>query len=120
MRPIPHMIAYSMTKAAQVNVTRGLAELTKGTRVTVNSVLPGPTMTEGVVKYMEGYAKENNIATVDEAIADYFAKNETTSLLQRFAAPEEIAHVTLFLCTQQAVVINGAAQMAEGGVIRHV
>jgi NAD(P)-dependent dehydrogenase (short-subunit alcohol dehydrogenase family) len=120
VRPLPHMTAYSMTKAAQINLARSLAELTKGTRVTVNSVLPGPTMTEGVEKYIEDFGKAHGLATREDAMKAYFAKHETTSLLQRFLEPEEVANVVVFVCSKLGSAINGAAQMAEGGIVRHI
>eukprot|EP01102_Stenamoeba_stenopodia_P020080 TRINITY_DN7720_c0_g1_i1.p1 TRINITY_DN7720_c0_g1~~TRINITY_DN7720_c0_g1_i1.p1 ORF type:complete len:278 (-),score=82.75 TRINITY_DN7720_c0_g1_i1:111-944(-) len=119
-RPLPHMVAYSVTKAAQVNFARGLAEITKGTAVTVNSVLVGPTWTEGVEKYIEGFAKEHNIPTPEEGAKQYFKEHERTSLLQRFIQPKEVADIVLFLASPLAAAINGAAQKAEGGIIRHV
>lgn len=70
VRPIPDMIHYSMTKGAQINFARGLAELTKGTNVTVNSLLPGPTATEGVESFKDGLAKEYN-CTKEEAVATF-------------------------------------------------
>ena len=120
MRPLEHMVGYSASKAAQINLARGLAELTKGTNVTVNSVLPGPTMTEGVKTFLAGYAKEHNISDTAEAEKSYFTENERTSLLQRFEDPSEIAAVVAFLASSRASGINGTAQRAEGGIIRHV
>lgn len=119
-RPLAHMTAYSMSKAAQVNLARGLAELTKGTNVTVNSLLPGPTMTEGVVKYMEDFGKSKGIATLEEATATYFKHDEPTSLLQRYLQPEEVANAALFLCSAMGSGVNGNAQRVEGGIIRHI
>lgn len=119
-RPLPHMVAYSVTKSAQVNLARGLAQLTKGTNVTVNSVLPGPTMTEGVEKYMEDFGKANGFDSREAAIKGYFEKHETTSLLQRFLRPEEVANVVVFVASSLGSAINGAAQLAEGGIIYHV
>jgi len=119
-RPLPHMVAYSVTKASQVNLARGLAQLTKGTRVTVNSVLAGPTMTDGVRKYMEDFAKANGIESREEAIKVYFERHETTSLLQRFLEPEEVGNVVLFLVSKLASGVNGAAQNAEGGIVYHI
>lgn len=120
MRPLPHMVPYSATKAMQINLARGLAEMTKGTNVTVNSVLPGPTMTEGVKVYMEGFAKEKGIPSFDEAVAAYFKEYETTSLLQRFLTPEEVANTVLFLGSELGNGVNGHAQQACGGIIRHI
>lgn len=118
-RPLPHMVAYSVSKAAQVNLARGLAELTKGTGVTVNSVLPGPTWTEGVEEYMRQFAVSKG-QTLEEACADYFKGNETTSLLQRYILPAEVANTTLFIGSHLGAAINGHAQRVEGGIIRHI
>jgi len=120
IRPLPHMVAYATTKAAQMNLARGLAELTKGTNVTVNSVLPGPTMTEGVEKYMDDFGKEKGYDSREEAVKQYFKQHETTSLLQRFIEPEEIANIVLFLLSKLGSAINGAAQRADGGIVHHV
>eukprot|EP00672_Neobodo_designis_P028010 CAMPEP_0174833480 /NCGR_PEP_ID=MMETSP1114-20130205/4258_1 /TAXON_ID=312471 /ORGANISM="Neobodo designis, Strain CCAP 1951/1" /LENGTH=271 /DNA_ID=CAMNT_0016067363 /DNA_START=39 /DNA_END=854 /DNA_ORIENTATION=- len=120
IRPLPHMVAYSVSKASQINLARGLAELTKGTNVTVNSVLPGPTMTEGVEKYMDDFGKANGFDSREAAVKAYFERHETTSLLQRFLDPEEVANVVLFLCSKLGSAVNGAAQLAEGGLVRHI
>lgn len=120
VRPLPHMMPYSVSKASQISLARGLAELTKGTKVTVNSVLPGPTMTGGVRKYMEEFAELKKIASFDEAVATYFKDAEPTSLLQRFLEPKEIADVTVFLLSPLASGINGHAQKVDGGLVRHM
>lgn len=117
LRPIPGMIPYSVSKAMQISCARGLAELTRGTNVTVNSVLPGPTMTEGVATYLKGFAKDKGIAA-DEAEQKYFSEHEPTSLLQRFLKPEEVANAVLFLVSSMGSGVNGAAQKVEGGIIR--
>ncbi|UII55856.1 SDR family oxidoreductase [Cytobacillus spongiae] len=117
VKPLPQMIPYSVTKTALISLSRGLAELTKGTNVTVNSVLPGPTWTEGVEGYMVGAAKAENedLSTFTE---NYFKKNEPTSLIQRFATVEEVADSVVFLASGKASAINGTAQRVEGGIIR--
>jgi NAD(P)-dependent dehydrogenase (short-subunit alcohol dehydrogenase family) len=120
LRPLPHMTAYSVSKTSQISLARGLAEMTKGTKVTVNSILPGPTMTGGVRAYMEDFGKEHGIDDRDEAIKRYFAEHETTSLLQRFLDPQEVANVTVFLCSPLASGINGIAQHVDGGIVRHI
>ena len=85
------MIHYGTTKTAQLAVSRGLAEMTRGTAVTVNSVLPGPTMSEGVETFVKGLAKQNG-QSVDEAATVFVKQFRPTSLLQRFATVEEIAN----------------------------
>lgn len=119
VRPIPHMLPYSVSKGSQIVFTRGLAELTKGTKVTVNSLLPGPTWTEGVAKFLEGIAVKDGV-TVEEAQKQYFITNEPSSLLQRFLTVEEVANVALFLASDLSSGINGHAQHVEGGIIRHI
>lgn len=115
VKPLPQMIHYSMTKSANISISRGLAELTKGTAVRVNSLLPGPTWTDGVASYFDGLAKQEG-RSVDEVLKGYFQEHEPTSLIQRFATVEEIADATLFLARNGAV--NGSALRAEGGIIR--
>ncbi|MCG6876008.1 MAG: SDR family oxidoreductase [Betaproteobacteria bacterium] len=117
-KPNPGMAHYAMSKAAQVSVARSLAELTRGTRVTVNSALVAPTWSEGVEVFLSKNAAREG-KTVDEMRAAYFAEGPgTTSLLQRWASPEEIAAQIAFLCSEQASAINGAAQRVDGGIIR--
>lgn len=119
LRTLPHMIPYSVSKASQIAAARGLAQTTKGTGVTVNSVLPGPTWTAGVETYMQGFAKSKNLS-LEEAIASYFSEYEPTSLLQRFLQPQEVASITAFLCSELASGINGTSQRVEGGIIHHI
>ena len=76
-------------------------------------------MTEGVKTYVSDFGKSNGIDDFDEAVASYFKQHETTSLLQRFLEPEEVANVVVFLTSTLASGINGATQLAEGGIIRH-
>ena len=117
IKPLPQMIHYSMTKTSLVSLSRGMAELTKGTRVPVNSVLPGPTWTEGVKKYFDGLATEER-KTPQELIDNYFAEHEPTSLIQRFVDVKEVAHAVLFLAMNGGV--NGSAQRVEGGIVRSI
>lgn len=116
-KPNPDMLHYAMTKTAQVSIARGLAELTKGTKVTVNSVLAAPTWTEGVASFLGKIASLLG-KTVDEMRAAYFETTGAASLLQRWATPEEIASQVVFLCSERAAAINGAAQRVDGGIIR--
>jgi NAD(P)-dependent dehydrogenase (short-subunit alcohol dehydrogenase family) len=111
------MIHYGMTKTAQLAVSRGLAETTIGTAVTVNSVLPGPTASEGVSTFVAKLAAEKGVnPTVMER--EFFQHARPSSLLQRFETTEEIADVVAFVCSPLAAAINGAAVRAEGGVVR--
>jgi NAD(P)-dependent dehydrogenase (short-subunit alcohol dehydrogenase family) len=98
---------------------RGMAELTKGTNVTVNTILPGPTATEGLNVYFEGVATKQG-KTYDEAIRDYFETVEPTSLIQRLIKVEEIASVVAFYASEHAAAINGTAQRVEGGIVKYM
>lgn len=111
------MIHYGMTKSAQIAIARGMAETTVGTKVTVNSVLPGPTASEGVSTFVERLAAEQNIST-EQMEKDFFATARPSSLLKRFIEPKEIGDVVAFLCSPLASAINGSAVRADGGVIR--
>lgn len=113
------MIHYGMTKTAQLAVSRGLAEMTRGTAVTVNSVLPGPTMSEGVETFVKGLATQNG-QSVDEAASLFIKQFRPTSLLQRFASVEEIANMVVYVSSKQASATNGAALRAEGGIIQTI
>lgn len=117
VKPLPQMIHYSVTKTAMIGLTRGLAELTKGTRVTVNAVLPGPTWTEGVESYFGGLAREKG-RPVEGIIESYFREDEPTSLIQRFVNPDEVARMIAFVASSSAS--NGAAYRIEGGIIRSI
>jgi NAD(P)-dependent dehydrogenase (short-subunit alcohol dehydrogenase family) len=113
------MIHYGVTKTAQLAVSRGLAEMTRGTAVTVNSVLPGPTMSEGVETFVKGLAEQNG-QSVDEAASHFVRQFRPTSLLQRFASVEEIANMVVYVSSTQASATNGAALRAEGGIIQTI
>ena len=113
------MIHYGMTKTAQLAVSRGLAEMTRGTAVTVNSVLPGPTMSEGVETFVKDLAKQNG-QSVEEAAASFVKQHRPTSLLQRFASVEEIANMVVYVASKEASATNGAALRAEGGIIQTI
>ena len=116
-KPNPGMAHYAMSKAAQVSIARSLAELTKGTRVTVNSALVAPTWSEGVEAFLEKIAPGLG-KTVEEMRTAYFETTGASSLLQRWATPQEIAAQIAFLCSERASAINGAAQRVDGGIIR--
>ena len=113
------MIHYGMTKTAQIAVARGLAESVAGSGVTVNSILAGPTASEGVGAFVERMAKEQNVSKA-ELEKQFFATVRPTSLLKRFETPEEVAAVVAFVASGQSIAINGAAVRAEGGVIRSI
>jgi NAD(P)-dependent dehydrogenase (short-subunit alcohol dehydrogenase family) len=111
------MIHYGMTKTAQLAVARGLAELTKGTAVTVNSVLPGPTLSEGVGGFIENLAKDQNKTTA-QVEADFFKTVRPTSIIQRFLSTDEVANMVTYLASPLASATNGAAIRAEGGLLK--
>ena len=110
------MIHYAVTKTAQLTIARGLAELTRGTKVTVNSVLPGPTRSPGVEDFLKSVAS-NPDAPASEMEAEFFATARASSLLQRMIDPEEIASLVAYLASPLAAAINGAAVRVEGGLI---
>ena len=113
------MIHYGMSKTAQLAVSRGLAEMTRGTAVTVNSVLPGPTMSEGVEAFVKDLAKQSG-QSVDEAASQFVKQFRPTSLLQRFASVEEIANMVVYVSSKEASATNGAALRAEGGIVQTI
>jgi len=113
------MVHYGMTKTAQVAIARGIAESVAGTGVTVNSILAGPTASEGVGGFVEDMAKQQGV-TKAEIEKQFFSTVRPSSLLKRFETPEEVAAVVAFVASAQAVSINGSAVRAEGGVIRSI
>ena len=113
------MIHYGMTKTAQIAIARGLAESVAGTGITVNSVLVGPTASEGVGTFVEDLAKQQGISK-SEFEKTFFASVRPSSLLKRFETPEEVAAVVAFVASAQATTINGAAVRADGGVVRSI
>src|SRR6202008_4072196 len=102
------MIHYGMTKTAQLAVSRGLAKLTRGPAVTVNSVLPGPTMSEGVETMLKEVARRSG-QSVEEAGANFVKQNRPSSLLQRFASVDEIASMVVYTASKESSATNGAA-----------
>ncbi len=111
------MIHYGMTKAAEIALVNGIAQLTKGSAVTVNAVLPGPTSSEGVTEFVGALAATAR-QTPREFEADFFRSVRPTSLLQRFATVDEVAHTVAYLCSPLASATNGAAIRVDGGVVR--
>ena len=115
----PEMIHYGMTKTAQLAIARGIAETTAGTGVTVNSVLPGPTRSEGVATFVERMAQQRGIdfATMER---EFFQTARPSSLLRRFASVEEVANMIVYVCSAAASATNGTALRVDGGVIRAI
>jgi NAD(P)-dependent dehydrogenase (short-subunit alcohol dehydrogenase family) len=113
------MIHYGVTKTAQISLARGLAEMTAGTHVTVNSVLAGPTRSEGVEGFLQEMAKAQGSSTADLE-KEFFRSVRPSSLLKRFATPEEVASMVVYVCSPVASATNGAALRVEGGVVRSI
>lgn len=113
------MIHYGLTKTAQLALARGLAETTAGTSVTVNSVLPGPTASEGVGTFVNQMAEARGVdfATMER---EFFATARPSSLLRRFATPDEVASMIAYVCGAPAAATNGSALRVDGGVVRAI
>ena len=111
------MIHYGMTKAAQIAVARGLAETTAGTGITVNSVLPGPTRSRGVGDFVAGMAAKSG-QSAQAVENEFFKAARPTSLLQRFATPEEVAAMVTYVASPLSSATNGAALRVDGGTIK--
>jgi NAD(P)-dependent dehydrogenase (short-subunit alcohol dehydrogenase family) len=109
------MIHYGLTKTAQLALSRGLAETCAGTGVTVNSVLPGPTSSEGVTEFVN---KLSGGKSFEEFQTQFFEEARPSSILQRFITPEEIANTVAYVCSELSSATNGAAVRADGGVVR--
>lgn len=115
--PPAEMVHYGMSKSAQLSVSRGLAETCVGSGVTVNSVLPGPTRTEGVGTFFGRLAAEQGVSLAQAEI-DFFAHARPTSLIKRFIAPAEVADLVAYVCSPLASATHGAALRVDGGVVR--
>ena len=113
------MIHYGVTKTMQLALARGLAETTASTRVTGNSVLAGPTRSEGVATFVADIAKAKNLTT-GEAEHEFFRTVRPASLLQRFAATDEVAALVAFVASPLSSATNGAALRVDGGVVRSI
>ena len=111
----PDMIHYGMTKTAQLAVSRGLAGLTKGTAVTVNTVMPGTTRSEGIVDFLKSVADDPD-APIEEIESAFFARDRATSLIQRMIESEEIASMVAYLASPLSAATNGAALRVDGGI----
>lgn len=113
------MVHYGVSKAALQGVARGLAKVLAGSGVTVNSILPGPTRTAGVLAMMAGMAAERGV-TVDTMEALFLRENRPSTLLKRFADPEEVANMCVYIASPQASATTGAALRVEGGIVESI
>jgi 3-oxoacyl-[acyl-carrier protein] reductase len=115
VNPAPEMAHYNATKITQLSLSRSMAELTKGTNVTVNSVLPGPTRTDGVEKFIRGLFPDMEYEAAEQR---FMRENRPTSLIARLIRPEELAAAVTFLCSPLASAVNGESMKVDGGMIR--
>jgi NAD(P)-dependent dehydrogenase (short-subunit alcohol dehydrogenase family) len=115
----PEMIHYGMTKTAQIAIARGIAESVKGTGITVNSVLPGPTRSDGVLDFFGEMAKEAGIPQA-QMENEFIARHRPTSVIGRLASVEEVANMVVYVCSQQASATTGAPLRVEGGLLRSI
>jgi len=113
------MIHYGMSKTAQLSIANGLAQLTKGTGVTVNSVLPGPTYSAGAERFIGNLAKQKALST-KEVQQQFFAETRQLSLLQRFISTDEVAGAVLYVSSVLAAATNGAAIRVDGGILKGI
>ena len=113
------MVHYGMTKTAQLAVARGLAETLAGSGVTVNSVLPGPTRSEGVETFVSDLAREQKVSEA-QVEKDFFKNMRPSSIIQRFATVEEVANMVVYVCSEQASATTGSALRVDGGVVRAI
>jgi NAD(P)-dependent dehydrogenase (short-subunit alcohol dehydrogenase family) len=112
-------VHYGVTKTAVLGLSRALAELTVGTAVTVNAVLPSDTRTEATAEWIEGEAKKKGVS-IAEVEKEYFQKTRPQSLIRRFAEPSEVAALVAFVASPLSAITNGAALRAEGGIIHSI
>lgn len=113
------MIHYGMTKTAQLSISRGLAELTRGTAVTANTVMPGPTRSANIEEFMRSVSVKP-LAPLPEIEREFFEKHRSSSLLQRLIEAKEIANLVTYLASPLSAATNGAALRAEGGLLRSI
>jgi 3-oxoacyl-[acyl-carrier protein] reductase len=116
VNPAPEMAHYSATKLMQLSLSRSMAELTKGSDVTVNSVLPGPTRTEGVETFIKGLFPDMEYEAAEKR---FMKENRPTSLIARLIRPEELAAAVTFLCSPLGSAVNGESMKVDGGMIRN-
>jgi NAD(P)-dependent dehydrogenase (short-subunit alcohol dehydrogenase family) len=113
------MVHYGMTKTAQVAIARGIAETVAGTGVTVNSILAGPTESEGVGAFVDAMAKREN-KSKQQIEKEFFEHVRPSSLLKRFASVDEVAAMAVYLAGELSSATNGAAVRVDGGVVKAI
>jgi NAD(P)-dependent dehydrogenase (short-subunit alcohol dehydrogenase family) len=112
----PDMLAYGFTKTAQLSISRGIAKFAANSGVTVNSVLPGPTLSEGALDMVAGTAKAEG-KTPEQVLNEFVGKTRGSSIIRRAATTEEVANMVVYVCSQQASATTGAALKVEGGIV---
>jgi NAD(P)-dependent dehydrogenase (short-subunit alcohol dehydrogenase family) len=113
------MIDYGVSKAAQLAVARGLAQTVAGTGVTVNTVMPGPTMSEGVERFLGDLSRQSG-KTIDEVTTEFFKTVRPSSIIQRFTTTDEVAHMVVYVCSPQASGTTGSPLRVDGGVVQSI
>lgn len=113
------MIHYGATKSAQLGVSRGVARLTKGTNVTVNAILPGPTLSEGVRDFVADLARQKGLS-VEEAEKEFFIKDRPNSLIQRFATVDEVGAACAYYASPRAAITTGSVVHLHGGILNSI
>ncbi|KXS34189.1 MAG: short-chain dehydrogenase/reductase SDR [Idiomarina sp. T82-3] len=113
------MVHYGVTKSALQGLSRGLAKVLKGSGVTVNTVLPGPTRTKGALDMLESMASERGVS-VEEMESIFLSENRPSTLINRFASPEEVANMSVYIASKEASATTGAALRVEGGIVESI
>lgn len=113
------MIHYATTKTAQLSISRGLAQMTRGTNVTVNAVMPGPTRSDGIETFLRSQASDPT-APIKQIEAEFFATARSASILQRMVEAEEVANLVAYLASPRSSATNGAALRVEGGLVNTI
>ena len=113
------MVHYGASKAALQGLSRGLAKVLAGSGVTVNTILPGPTRTQGAIAFIENMARERGVSST-EMEALFLAENRPSSLIRRFASPEEVANLCVYAASPQASATTGSALRVEGGIVESI
>jgi NAD(P)-dependent dehydrogenase (short-subunit alcohol dehydrogenase family) len=110
------MLVYGFTKTAQLSIARGIAKFAAASGVTVNSVLPGPTMTDGVREMLRETAQKQS-KSIEQAADEFVVSSRGTSIIRRITMPEEVANMVVYICSPQASATTGAALRVDGGIV---